>query len=68
MRNIILIITFHVIVCFQAQAQERTVQLLDTSWRFVNHDINIVPLNQLDDATWQQVNVPHDWAIMGRRW
>jgi beta-galactosidase len=65
MRKIILVISILNVVCFQAQAQERTVQLLDTSWRFVNHDINIATLNQLDDATWQQINVPHDWAIMG---
>ncbi|MBL7813376.1 MAG: DUF4982 domain-containing protein [Saprospiraceae bacterium] len=50
---------------FQANAQVRTVHLLDTNWRFVNHDIHATTLNQLDDATWQQVNVPHDWAISG---
>ena len=61
---ILFILTFNV-VSFQAQAQVRTVQLLDTSWRFVNHDINVATLNQLDDASWQTVNVPHDWAILG---
>jgi beta-galactosidase len=66
MRSIIGFISlFNVILCFQAQAQVRSVQLLDTNWRFVNHDINIATLNQLDDATWQTVNVPHDWAVLG---
>ena len=50
---------------FQANAQVRTVQVLDTNWRFVNQDINATTLNQLDDATWQTVNVPHDWAVLG---
>ncbi len=66
MRSILLLVSlFNVVVCFPAQAQVRTVQLLDTSWRFVNHDINIATLNQLDDATWQKINVPHDWAVLG---
>jgi beta-galactosidase len=65
MRKTLLIITFNIVAWFHAQAQERTVQLLDTSWRFVNHDINVATLNQLDDASWQTVNVPHDWAILG---
>ncbi len=65
MRKTIQILHILVVFCFQAKAQVRTVELLDTNWRFVNHDINLASLNQLDDATWQTVNVPHDWAISG---
>ena len=50
---------------FQANAQVRTVHLLDTSWYFVNHDINIATFNPRDNANWQKVNVPHDWAVVG---
>ena len=65
MRQSLLIISVLNAVCFPAKAQVRTVQLLDTSWRFINHDINVATLNQLDDATWQTVNIPHDWAVLG---
>jgi beta-galactosidase len=64
MRKIFFIFNI-LLVATGLQAQLRTVQLLDTSWRFVNHDINVATLNQLNDATWQKVNVPHDWAISG---
>ncbi len=60
-----IIFIFNIFLYLSAQAQIRTVHLLDSSWRFVNHDINTATLNQLNDATWQKVNVPHDWAISG---
>ncbi len=50
---------------FQAKAQKREVQLLDTGWRFLNKEIPTTNLNQVDDSSWQTVTVPHDWAIAG---
>lgn len=64
-----IIIVFLFSLAFQAKAQEKTtgreVQLLDKDWRFMNHDIPLTTINQIDDATWQTVTVPHDWAIAG---
>ena len=64
-----IIIVFLISLAFQAKAQEKTtareVQLLDKDWRFLNSDINLATINQIDDATWQKVTVPHDWAIAG---
>lgn len=61
----IIIIVFLIGFVFQTKAQKREVQLLDTGWRFINHDIPLATINQIDDTTWQNVTVPHDWAIAG---
>jgi len=52
-------------IAFQAIAQKREIQLLDTGWHFINHDIPLTNINQIDDRTWQAVTIPHDWAIAG---
>jgi beta-galactosidase len=39
--------------------------LLYTGWRFINHDIVLADIDQIDDSSWQTVSVPHDWAIAG---
>ena len=62
-KNIIIVLLIS--IAFQANAQKREVQLLDKGWRFINHDISLTELNQVNDATWQSVTVPHDWAIAG---
>jgi beta-galactosidase len=63
--SLFLIKIYILVVWPEAKAQERTVHLLDTNWRFVNYDVNVATLNTLNDATWQTVNVPHDWAVLG---
>lgn len=64
-----LIIISLIFLVIQVNGQEKTkareVQLLDTGWRFINHDIPLTNLNQVDDSSWQNVTVPHDWAIAG---
>jgi beta-galactosidase len=37
----------------------------DADWRFTKGDPKGADQNQFDDSSWQQVNVPHDWAIEG---
>ena len=64
MKNSFLIL-FLIFIAFQAKAQNREVQLLDTDWRFLNKEITTTNLNQVDDSSWQTVTVPHDWAIAG---
>lgn len=58
-----IIIVFLIFFAFQAKAQNREVQLLDTGWRFLNKEIPTTNLSQVDDSSWQTVTVPHDWAI-----
>ena len=59
------IIVFLICITFQTKAQKREVQLLDTGWRFLNKEIPMTNINQVDDSSWQTVTIPHDWAIAG---
>jgi beta-galactosidase len=63
MRNLIFLVVFFQ-TWFCAQAQEINIFLLDTGWRFINNDISESTLTQLNDASWQKVTVPHDWAVV----
>lgn len=45
-------------------AQPRLVQELDT-WKFSKGDYNDAPAITFNDAQWQTVAIPHDWAIWG---
>ncbi len=44
---------------------ERTEQLLRTGWRFSRGDIAGAEQPSFNDASWERVTVPHDWAITG---
>jgi beta-galactosidase len=41
----------------------RTVQELSADWKFLKGDAAGSEAATFDDATWQRVSVPHDWAI-----
>ena len=47
------------------QAQERREFLLEKGWRFTRDDDSTSTLTEYDDSKWQNVTVPHDWAIYG---
>ena len=47
------------------QAQVRTEQLLEKGWKFTREDKVEFSTAGYDDAKWQNVTVPHDWAIYG---
>ena len=47
------------------QAQVRTEQLLEKGWKFTREDKVEFSQAGYDDAKWQNVTVPHDWAIYG---
>ena len=47
------------------QAQVRTEQLLEKGWKFTREDKAEFSQTGYDDAKWQSVTVPHDWAIYG---
>lgn len=38
---------------------------LKTGWRFLRGDVANGMAPALDDSSWREVNVPHDWAIEG---
>ena len=48
-----------------AQAQHRSVTLLDKGWKFAKGDYPQAAQKSFDDSRWQRVEVPHDWAIYG---
>ncbi len=46
-------------------AQPRTETLLEKGWKFTRDDDKSYSAVQYDDSQWQNVTVPHDWAIYG---
>ena len=48
-----------------SSAQVRTEQLLEKGWKFTRQDEKTFCNPDLDDRKWQNVTVPHDWAIYG---
>ncbi|MGD8237228.1 MAG: beta-galactosidase GalB [Armatimonadota bacterium] len=43
----------------------RSVVPFDSDWRFTRSDPEGAAEPSLDDSSWEQVRVPHDWAITG---
>lgn len=41
----------------------REISTLDRGWRFINKDVDGAQMIKCDDSAWQEVTVPHDWAI-----
>ena len=48
-----------------ALAQPRSETLLEKGWKFTREDAAEFAGTQYDDSGWQDVSVPHDWAIYG---
>ncbi len=48
-----------------AAMAQRSETLLRHGWRFSQDDTPRASLTTFDDSKWQQVSVPHDWAIYG---
>ena len=44
---------------------QRSDTLLETGWKFCKGDVAEAFAEQFDDSSWQNVTVPHDWAIPG---
>lgn len=53
------------LVCTSDLMAQTSEQLLLDGWRFQRGDIQGAQSAQFDDSGWQQVTVPHDWAISG---
>ncbi|MDR0844425.1 MAG: beta-galactosidase, partial [Tannerella sp.] len=63
MRNVLLAVFFTWATV--ATAQTRTEFLLEKNWKFERTDQKEFSLPNFDDAQWQTVTVPHDWAVYG---
>lgn len=60
-----ILLTAGLITYGQSTSNLRTVQLLDTNWKFINEEVKGGELSDLNADSWQTVEVPHDWAISG---
>lgn len=50
---------------FCSHAQNREITTLQTDWKFSKGEHAGAPMIDFDDSQWQEVSVPHDWAISG---
>ncbi|MGY5356106.1 beta-galactosidase GalB [Wenyingzhuangia sp. IMCC45467] len=46
-------------------SQVRNVRVLDVNWKFQKGDVKNAQQEKFNDSKWEQVTVPHDWAIYG---
>ncbi len=46
-------------------AQTRSIQTLETNWKFINQDLAGAEKTNLNTSDWETISVPHDWAIKG---
>lgn len=43
----------------------REIKILDKGWKFTREDNKIFADAEYNDSSWQNVTIPHDWAIAG---
>ena len=48
-----------------ASHAQRSEQMLEKGWRFTKGDITNAQAIDLNDNQWEEVTIPHDWAIYG---
>lgn len=63
-QTFIVILTFFILFHF-SYSQERTTTELITGWKFFKGHSELAYQETFDDSDWQNVNIPHDWAIKG---
>ncbi|MCL1932233.1 MAG: beta galactosidase jelly roll domain-containing protein, partial [Candidatus Azobacteroides sp.] len=63
--NSIKVLLFAFLCSFTIVNAQRTERLLERNWRFIREDIPEAAKEDYDDARWQTVDIPHDWAIYG---
>ena len=49
-----------------ANAQPRTVENFNTSWKFFLGDVPDAKNENFVDENWRRLNLPHDWSIEGK--
>jgi beta-galactosidase len=60
-----LVVAILLLFTHAATAQVRQEMLLDTNWKFSKGELPGAEQPAFQDAAWQTVRVPHDWAISG---
>jgi len=66
MKNLIAIFILSLLLVGEyVSAQPRTEFLLEKNWKFIREDTEGAMRVDFDDRKWQNVTVPHDWAIYG---
>ncbi|MDR2058307.1 MAG: DUF4982 domain-containing protein [Dysgonamonadaceae bacterium] len=64
MKNILFILLLEMSFSLHLSAQ-RAGFLLEKNWKFINKDISEAKEPGFNDAQWETVSIPHDWAIYG---
>lgn len=64
MKNTLKAIAAFALIPLSLMAQRSEV-LLEKNWKFTKGDVRDAMEQSFDDSAWQQVTVPHDWAIYG---
>ncbi len=65
MRKYLMLCMVLLTMTWEARSGGREVVLLDQGWLFLQKEVKNGESPLLDDSEWQQVRVPHDWAIYG---
>jgi beta-galactosidase len=61
-----LIFSFCIVISlFNAASAQRITQSFDKDWRFFKGDASGAEQTTFNDASWRQLDVPHDWSIEG---
>ncbi len=65
MKKAYLLVINTLLLVFSIEGTEspRKIILLEDGWRFINKDIENAETSLYDDSAWEEVTVPHDWAI-----
>ncbi|MBA7539756.1 hypothetical protein ES705_32041 [subsurface metagenome] len=63
-QTLFLLLTFLMFSHF-SYSQERETTELKTGWKFSKGHNELAYQKIFDDSDWQNVNIPHDWAIEG---
>ena len=63
--NKYLLVLITTIVVSLTQAQIRDEFKLEKNWKFAKGDYPEAYQTDFDDADWESINIPHDWAIYG---
>lgn len=63
MKKILVLIT--IIFSLTSKAQEREIMTLHNGWKFAKTTSIKAKDIDFDDSTWQDITIPHDWAIEG---
>lgn len=62
LKTLLILFSFSVFVLF-SQDHSRKIILLDEGWKFMLGENVNASLENFNDASWETVTVPHDWAI-----